>query len=97
MGNFAPPGAEPHLPFVGEQGFQTRPVAGGALALPDILAAGAGDSFGRKFFGHGIFANRTVFLPHDNTWFSFKSGSLGREIGADYWRRPGQISGLTLR
>jgi hypothetical protein len=43
-----------------------------SLALPDILAAGAGDGFGGKFFGHGIFANRTIFLPHDYTLVDFQ-------------------------
>jgi hypothetical protein len=43
-----------------------------ALAFPDVLAAGAGDGFGGMFFGHGIFANRTVFLPHSYTLGDFQ-------------------------
>jgi hypothetical protein len=47
-------------------------IAGWPLALPDVLAAGAGDGFGGMLLGHGILANRTIFLPHDYTLVDFQ-------------------------
>ena len=37
------------------------------LALPDVLAAGAGHRIRRAFLFHGSPTNRTVFLPHNYT------------------------------
>jgi len=41
------------------------------LAFPDVLAARAGDGFRGMLLGHGIFTNRTIFLPHNYTLVDF--------------------------
>jgi len=62
-----PCGAGDDTPLIGDQSDSWA-----ALTLPDVLAAGAGDGFGGMLLGHWIFANRTIFLPHDYTLVDFQ-------------------------